>query len=83
MRVVIAARDVSLVRSPQQDTSILNVLPATVVEVSEDGPSQAMVRLECGEQTLLARVTRKSVHEMGLAPGEAIYAQVKSVALLS
>jgi len=34
-----------------------------------------------GESALLARVTRRSVHALGLAPGRAVWAMVKSVAL--
>ena len=35
-----------------------------------------------GGALLLARITRKSVAELGLAPGLPVFAQVKSIALL-
>jgi molybdate transport system ATP-binding protein len=82
-RLVVAARDVSVVLSPHEGSSILNVLPATVEQIVEDGPSQVMVRLDAGGQYLLARLTRKSAHDLGLEKGSRVYAQVKSVALLS
>ena len=42
-----------------------------------------LVRLSVGAQHLLARVTRKSLDHLALRPGDAVYAQIKSVALLS
>lgn len=81
-RVRILARDVSLSREWHDDTSILNIFPVTLVSLHEDRPAQVLVGLEAAGVTLLARVTRKSWHELGLAVGQRVYAQVKSVALL-
>ena len=78
----IQARDVSLTLAPATDTSILNVLPATVIEWREDHPGYAMVALDAGGTRLLARVTRKSAASLGLAPGRPVFAQVKGAALL-
>lgn len=83
VRIQIAARDVSLALNPQSGTSILNVFPATVKEMSPEGTSQVTVRLESGGVPILARVTRKSAAHLGLKPGFAVHAQVKSVAVLS
>ena len=41
-----------------------------------------MLRLSLGSQFLLARITRKSAVELGLAAGDKVFAQVKSAALL-
>jgi molybdate transport system ATP-binding protein len=82
VRIRIHARDVSLTLVHQQHTSILNIIPARVVEFVEDGPAQAMVRLDASGTPLLARVTRKSAHLLGLYPGMQVYAQVKSAALV-
>ena len=42
-----------------------------------------MLRLDMGAgQYLLARVTRRSVEGLKLAPGQHVFAQVKGVALL-
>jgi molybdate transport system ATP-binding protein len=41
-----------------------------------------MVALDAGGARLLARVTRKSADALQLAPGKAVFAQVKGVALL-
>ena len=82
VRLRILARDVSLTLERQCDTSILNILPASVEKLSEESPAQVMVRLKVGDAKLLARVTRKSAAALELSPGKKVFAQVKSVALL-
>lgn len=81
VRLRVAANDVSLVRERPVATSMLNVFAARVSEVEPEGTATALVRLAVGNTTLLARVTRKSVHDLGIAPGDQLYAQVKSVTI--
>ena len=83
VRLRIQARDVSLTLAEQVDTSILNILPATVVQVSEDSPGQCMVALDAGPTRLLARVTQRSAVALTLEPGQRVYAQVKGVAIVN
>ena len=83
LRLRVQARDVSLALSPPQDSSILNILPATVVAVAEDSPGQCMVALDAGATRLLARVTQRSAQALALAPGRAVFAQVKGVAIVN
>jgi len=83
VRLRIQARDVSLTLAEQVDTSILNILPATVVQVSEDSPGQCMVALDAGPTRLLARVTQRSAVALALEPGQRVYAQVKGVAIVN
>jgi len=82
VRLQIAARDVSLTLTPQTDTSILNIFPGIVDQISHEGESQVTARLIVGDTPLLARVTRKSAVHLRLEPGSAVWAQVKSVALI-
>jgi molybdate transport system ATP-binding protein len=82
VRLRVQARDVSLTLTRQADTSILNVLTTTVAELREDGPGYVMVALETSGTRLLARITQKSAVALHLAPGSAVFAQVKGVALL-
>ncbi|MEI2622481.1 MAG: molybdenum ABC transporter ATP-binding protein [Giesbergeria sp.] len=82
LRVRIQARDVSLTLARQSGTSILNIVPATVTGLREDSPGQWMVALDAGGARLLARITQRSVHLLGIAPGRTLFAQVKGVALL-
>ena len=81
-RVRIPARDVSVCRQRPRDSSILNILPAEIIEIEETGAARLLLRLSLGSQYLLARVTRKSVVELGLCVGDNVYAQIKSAALL-
>ena len=82
-RVRILARDVSLARTPMADTSILNTLPAIVVDSVDDAhPALTLVKLRVGESPLLARLTRRSAHALELAPGQQLFVQIKAVALI-
>ncbi|MEW8070208.1 MAG: molybdenum ABC transporter ATP-binding protein [Candidatus Thiodiazotropha sp.] len=83
-RVQIQARDVSLSLRAHTDTSILNILPVRVIDTRDISPTQVLVRLELEDgQTLLSRITRRSAMGMGIREGMQLYAQVKSVALLT
>jgi molybdate transport system ATP-binding protein len=82
-RLQVLARDVSLTLEHQSKTSILNIFPATVDEMTNEGTAQITVKIKIGSVPVLVRITRKSATELGLQPGQAVYAQVKSVALLS
>ena len=85
IRLRVLARDVSLSLVAQPGSSIVNQLEATVEAIADDThPSQVLVRLRtrAGSSALLARVTRRSAHALALAPGKALWAMVKSVALL-
>ena len=81
-RVVrILARDVSLTLSRHGDTSILNILPVTVLALADDTPGHVMVRLDAGGSALLARVTRRSADALALRPGLTVHAQIKGAAI--
>ena len=83
VRVRILARDVSLALEPPQRTSITNVLPALITDIALQANSpQALIKLDLGGATLLARITRRSVAMLELRPAMCVYAQVKSVALM-
>jgi molybdate transport system ATP-binding protein len=84
-RTRVLARDVSLALEQPGPSSILNILPARVVELSDEGPDRVNVLLTvgAGAVALLARVTRRSRDALALAPGTPVYAQVKSVALVA
>ncbi len=81
VRVRIAAQDVMLSLTRPEGLSALNLLPATVLALHDgDGPG-TMVQLDLAGQKLLARITRRSAKAMGLAPGQQIFAIVKSVSV--
>ena len=83
-RVQILARDVSLSLKAHFDTSIINILPARVIDTHEINPGHLLVRLELADgQTLLSRITRWSAMAIGLHEGMHLHAQVKSVAVIA
>jgi molybdate transport system ATP-binding protein len=83
VRVRILARDVSVTLTQAHASSIVNTLPARVAALGEDShPALALVRLQAGGTNILARVTHRSADLLGLAPGLAVWIQIKAVALL-
>lgn len=84
LRCRIHARDVSLALVPPAQTSILNSLAATVVDLAPtDTPGHVLVKLDVAGQVLLSRITRRSARILDVRPGLALYAQIKAVALLA
>jgi molybdate transport system ATP-binding protein len=81
LRLRIPAQEVILARARPEGLSALNILPVTITEVRMGEGPGAIVQLQAGSDRLLARLTRRSVDALGLAPGVAAYAVVKSVAL--
>lgn len=81
-RLRVHARDVSLSASRAADSSILNILPATVASMHEEADGQICVVLRVGETQLLSRISRRSCRLLQLKPGAQLYAQVKAAALL-
>jgi molybdate transport system ATP-binding protein len=85
VRARVLARDVSVTRRAPEETSILNVLPATLRALQVDHDTVLLtLELAPGEPgaRLLARITRKSADALALRPGDALFAQVKGVALM-
>jgi molybdate transport system ATP-binding protein len=84
LRFKVQARDVSLSLQDDDRSSILNRLPVTVIsEIPADNIAHVLVRLDAGGTALLARITRYSRDQLQLAPGQQLWAQIKSVALLA
>jgi molybdate transport system ATP-binding protein len=81
VRVRIRARDVMIATARPDGLSALNVLPGRVVALDGAGEGSVEVALDCGGVRLAARLTRKSVDALALAPGREVYAVIKSVAL--
>ena len=83
LRCRVHARDVSLTLERAEHTSILNILRATVVAIgATESPAHVLVRLQANGVPLLARITRRSSHRLGIGPGLVLWAQIKAVALL-
>lgn len=81
VRVRIRARDVSVALEKPRAISVLNCLPGVIAELGEDGGSSVDVRIAVGPTSIIARITRHSVLQLGLAPGVPVHALVKAVSL--
>lgn len=83
VRVRVLARDISLARDNQEHSSIQNVLPGEVEAIADDEhPGLALVSVKVGPSVLVARLTKRSAHILGIEPGQAVWLQIKSVALM-
>ena len=79
-RIRIQASDVSLVLAQPQQTSIRNILPAQVVQCF-DAHGQIEVQLDVSGRTLWARISPWAKDDLGVTPGQWLYAQIKSVSI--
>jgi len=81
LRVRLRARDIILSLTQPEDLSALNILPGTISAIDDVDAASLDVTLDCGGDSLVARVTRKSVAQLRLTPGRAVHAIIKSIAL--
>ena len=82
-RIHLSASHISLTRTAATDSTIVNILPVTIVEINPADTAQCNVRLQLGENNqILARITRRSKDQLGLQCGEKLFAQIKSVSLV-
>jgi molybdate transport system ATP-binding protein len=79
LRVQLRARDVAIATTRPEGLSILNVLPATILDLADAGPAAVGVRLDCGGTILVAQITRLSAETLALVPGKPVHALIKSV----
>jgi molybdate transport system ATP-binding protein len=83
LRVRVLARDVSLAVEPPGESSIQNVLQGCVDAIADDDhPGLALVRVKVGDAMFLCRLTRRAAVSLDIVPGQDVWVQVKSVALM-
>jgi len=81
VRVRIRARDVIVATTLPTGLSALNALPGHVAEIGGDlGPVRDL-RIAIAGGSVLARVTYRSLSELDLTPGRAVFVIIKSVAV--
>ncbi|MDP5307396.1 molybdenum ABC transporter ATP-binding protein [Paracoccus spongiarum] len=81
LRLRIGSGNVILSGARPEGISALNILTGRITAiVPEDGPN-AQVTLALGPDRLTARITRRSLSQMGLAEGQGCHAILKSVAV--
>ena len=79
VRARVRSRDVMIATQVPRGISALNVLSGHVAEVSASQGPEAFVTMDCKGDRIVARVTRRSVETLGLAPGKPVFAIVKAV----
>lgn len=83
VRVHILARDVSIATQAQTHSSIQNLLSGVVDAMADDSHAGlVLVRINVGPTALIARLTKRAVATLGIVVGQAVWVQVKSVALM-
>ncbi|HSG87672.1 MAG TPA: molybdenum ABC transporter ATP-binding protein [Pseudomonadales bacterium] len=81
LRISIRAQDITLLTQAPTGASANNIIEGRVVRVRDAGASWADVELRCGEQLLVARITRRSAHRLLLAPEQGLWAMVKATTI--
>ncbi len=80
LRLRVRARDVSVATVRPVGLSSHNILEAEIAAIEPTGPHAVLLRLTIGPTALLAALTRDAVAQLGLVPGRAVFALVKSAA---
>jgi len=86
IRLRVHARDVSLSLSEHRDSSVLNILAATVKSVRQIASGQVLVELGAGpaqDQVLFSKISHASAERLHINEGMRVWAQIKAVALLA
>ena len=83
LRVHIHSKDVSLATQPPEGlTSVLNILKTKVRKIGENVGYSVDIELDAG-RPLLATITRKSLSNLNLQPGQFIYAYIKAIRMVN
>ena len=80
LRLRIQARDIAIATNLPDNISTLNCLGGTITQVSAAKQAHQDIQIDVGVP-ILARVTRRSVVELGLERGREITALIKSIAV--
>lgn len=80
-RIIVRATDVTLSKTPPSRMSAQGLLAGTVESVTVDGPFAFVALALKGDGRLAAMATHRAVAELGLQPGDPVFALVKTVAL--
>jgi molybdate transport system ATP-binding protein len=80
-RVRVLAKDVIVAVGEPTGLSALNILSATILSMHGGTGPGVIVQMQCGQDLLLARITRRSADALGLASGAQVHAVIKSVSI--
>lgn len=84
LRVHIHSKDVSLSTAPPEGTtSVLNILQAKVAKIGTLEPKGYSVDIELDAgRPILATITRKSLSNLNLKPGQPVFAHIKAIKMV-
>ena len=81
VRLYVPARDVMLATRPPEGISALNIVAGDIRAITRGPDGMLDVDLACGDAHLVARITALSGERLSLAPGQSVFAILKTVAL--
>lgn len=81
VRLRVRARDVSIARKSPAEISIRNLLPVRITAIEAGEGANAYVALDFAGRRLGARLTRRSVDDLGLRVNDQVIALVKAVSV--
>jgi len=81
VRIRIPSRDVMLATARPEGLSALNILEARIEAMSSTEDGTVEIRLDCGGDIILSRITTLSCERLDLRLGRAVFAVIKTVAL--
>ena len=81
VRVRIMAHEVILSRARPEGLSAQNILAGTVARIVPGAGPGVVVHVALGGHEILARITRRAVQQLGLQPGDAVHAIIKSLSV--
>ncbi len=79
LRARVRARDVMLAIERPAGISALNVFAGRVEQLDASSAAEALVRIDCGGDLIIARITSYSVRQLALAVGSPVHVVVKAV----
>ena len=83
IRLRVLADDISISLSKPVDTSIMNTFDALIQSIVEDSSCMTTLTLKIKNDTIKARITTKSVHILKLQINDKVFANIKTVAIIS
>ncbi|WP_420547466.1 molybdenum ABC transporter ATP-binding protein [Curvivirga sp.] len=81
IRLRVRARDITLATSIPEGISTLIRLSATISKITDVNQTHSYVHVNCGDEIMIVRLTRKSIQALGIEKNKPIFCLVKSVTL--
>jgi len=81
VRIHVPARDVMLATIRPEGLSALNILEGTIARIGTIADGMLEIRVDCGGDAILSRITQLSSERLGLSVGMTVFAVIKTVAL--